>query len=72
MVSALVTWREFSNDCGFKTQVKRRSRFSGVAAAVFFFANICPSRETHIVFASPNGYCYFGKDNSKLSLTREN
>ena len=49
-----------------------RSRFSGVAAAVFFFANICPSRETHIVFASPNGYCYFGKDNSKLSLTREN
>ena len=43
-----------------------------VTSAVFFFANICPSRETHIVFASPNGYCYFGKDNSKLSLTREN
>ena len=49
----------------------RASHFSIVAAGVFFFANICPSRETHIVFASPNGYCYFGKDNSKLSLTRE-
>ena len=46
-----------------KEREGKKSLSSVQSGGVFFFANICPSRETHIVFASllPNGYCYFGK-----------
>ena len=52
----------------------KKSLSSVQSGGVFFFANICPSRERHILFLQvfvPNGYCYFGKDSSKLSLTRD-
>ena len=53
---------------------KSLSSVQSGGVVVFFFANICPSRERHILFLQvfvPNGYCYFGKDSSKLSLTRD-